>query len=242
MKAGFLLALAVVCRAQQTPQQIVENGRAIFRIYCSPCHGIKAEGGRAPDLTIASHSDSHLTNIISKGVAGTDMQAYEHMGDESIKALVAYIKSTARSVPKLEGNATAGEKLFWGKGGCGQCHTVGQRGGSLGPDLSRVGRARSVDYLRESVLKPGADLTPGYATITVVTKDGKRITGVERGFDNFSARFVEPSGKFHSYFKSDVQSATREERSLMPEKYSKLFSEPELNDLVSYMSSLRGGE
>jgi len=161
------------------------------------------------------------------------------LGDENIWRVISYLRSTTRrDAEKATGNAASGEKLFWGKGGCGACHRVGARGGRMGPDLTRVGRSRSLQYLRESVISPNADLTPGYNTITVVTRDGKKIVGVQRGFDNFSAQLMDAQENYHSFLKSDVTSVKREFRSLMPDGYGKMFAKAELEDLVAYLSRL----
>ena len=66
--------------------------------------------------------------------------------------------------------------------------------------------------------------------------DGKKITGVQRGFDNFSAQFMDAQDNYHSFFKTDVKSMTREFKSLMP-AYTSL-SAAEMNDLVAYLHSL----
>jgi putative heme-binding domain-containing protein len=224
--------------------QAVEAGRGIFRVYCSPCHGIHAEGGRGPDLTrgvySAGEQDADLLNVISTGVPGTEMPSFSvGLGDDNIWRVIVYLRSaTRRDAEKATGDADAGEKLFWGKGACGQCHRVGARGGRMGPDLTRAGRSRSLRYLRESVVSPNADLTPGFATITVVTRDGKKIAGVQRGYDNFSAQLMDSKENYYSFFKSDVTSITREFRSLMPDSYGKLFSPSELDNLVAYLSRL----
>src|SRR5690349_1002960 len=189
--AIVLIGASAVCAQNPVAGKAdaIEAGRGMFRVYCTPCHGIRGEGGRGPDLTMGTFSagdqDADIYRVISEGVSGTEMQSYSQLfGQEGVWKLVAYIRSLARAeriTPK--GDAAAGEKLFWGKGGCGKCHVVGVRGGHLGPDLSRVGRQRSLAYLRESVTAPSADLTAGYFTLTVVTSDGKKITGVQRGYD-----------------------------------------------------------
>lgn len=163
--------------------------------------------------------------------------------DDERWRLVSYVRSlTPRDTTPIPGDPAAGEKLFWEKGRCGQCHRAGARGSALGPNLTRAGRQRSLAYLRESVVSPDADVTPGYATITVATRDGKKITGVERGFDNFSARLMDLSGHFYSFQKDDVMSMQREYRSLMPSNYSRQFSARELDDLLAYLASLGGGD
>lgn len=247
-----MLLLAAGAAFAQNPvarnPEAIEAGREIFRIYCSPCHGIRGGGGRGPDLTRATFSagdkDTDLFRVISDGVTGTEMQSYSLVfGEEGVWRLIAYIRSIAHaeSAPS-KGNAAAGEKLFWGKGGCGKCHLVGARGGHLGPDLTRVGRQRSLAYLRESVVAPSSDLTPGYFTITVVTHDGNEIMGVQRGYDNFSAQLMDMSEKFYSFQRAEVRSLKREYRSLMPDGYGRMFNETEMDDLLAYLVSRRGTE
>jgi len=223
-----------------------EIGRGMFRIYCAPCHGIRAQGGRGPDLSRGVFSsgdlDSDLFRTISSGVSGTEMGSYSDIGDEGIWRIVAYIRSISRhDTSTAPGDAARGGKLFWEKGQCGRCHSVGERGSRFGPDLTRIGRQRSLDYLRTSISDPGDDIASGYSTITVVTRDGKTITGLEKGLDNFSAQLMDLSGKFYSFERSEVKSIKQETRSLMP-AYTNVFDESELTDLVAYLASLRGEE
>ncbi len=225
----------------------VELGRLQFRMACSGCHGLRATGGRSgPDLTrgtfATGNTESDLYRVISDGVAGTEMPSFDgRLQDNERWRLVSYIRSLSpHDTPSISGDAVAGEKLFWEKGDCGQCHRVGNRGSSLGPNLSRAGRQRSLAYLRESVSSPDAEVTAGYATITVITRDGRKITGVERGFDNFSAQLMDVSGRYYSFQKENVASIKREYRSLMPSNYSRLFNARELDDLVAFLAALGG--
>jgi putative heme-binding domain-containing protein len=247
-----ILALAsLVAYAQNTDNPLAgdpksaDGGGAVFRPYCVPCHGVYGKGGRGPDLTLglyaAGEKDSDLFRVIANGVPGTEMAGFgSDIREEDIWRVVSYIRSIARrDAAGVAGDRPNGEKLFWGKGGCGACHAVGRRGGHMGPDLTRVGELRSRAYLRESVLEPSKDISPGYAAITVVKRDGTKLTGVERGFDDFSAQLIDASGNYYSILRSDVRSATRELRSLMPDNYSRLFNSVEVDDLLAYLVSLR---
>lgn len=251
--ANTLLAFAAIAAAQSNPfatdPKAPEAGRGIFRIYCSPCHGLRGEGVRAPDLTrgvyAAGDSDAALFAVIADGAQGTEMPGFlERLsGPDNIWKLVSYIRSIARrDAAPQRGDAGRGEKLFWGKGACGTCHRVGGKGGRSGPELSRIGRERSLTYLRASIVSPNADITPGFATITVVTREGKTISGVQRGFDNFSAQLMDSGEKLHSFFREEVQSIRREFKSVMPETYAKVFREEELDDLLAYLASRSGKE
>ena len=245
-----VLIIVAACRAQGTnplagDPQAAETGRWTFRILCAPCHGIHADGGRGPDLTRGAYSvgdlDQDLYSAIARGIPGSEMPAYgERLDSDGVWRLVSYVRSVARhDTETIQGDATAGEKAFWGKGACGQCHRVGGRGSGIGPDLTRVGRQRSVKYLRSSVVNPDSDITPGYGTVKVVQKDGKVISGVERSLDNFSVQLIDLSGKYHSFVREDVTSITREPRSLMP-SYEKVLTPSEMDHLLAYLLSLRG--
>ena len=246
-----IFALASVAYAQNTDNPLAgdpksaDGGRAVFRPYCVPCHGVHGNGGRGPDLTLglyaAGEKDSDLFRVIANGVPGTEMAGFgSDIREEDIWRVVSYIRSIAHhDATDIAGDRAKGEKSFWGKGGCGACHAVGRRGGHMGPDLTRVGEKRSRAYLRESVLEPSKDISPGYATITIVKRDGTKLTGVERGFDDFSAQLMDASGNYYSFLRSDLRSATRELYSLMPDNYSLLFKAGEIDDLLAYLVSLR---
>jgi putative heme-binding domain-containing protein len=254
VKTVMLLAMAAAVGAAQTPPtnplagnpKAAEEGRVAFRGSCSLCHGIKGEGGRGPDLTIGNYSvgntDADLYHVISDGAAGTEMPGFSvRYESDDIWRIVSYLRSIGGSgTTRITGNASNGEQLFWNKGQCGQCHLVNGRGKRMGPELTQIGRTRSAKYLRESVVNPGVDLTPGYQMITVVTKDGKRIVGAQRSYDDFSVQLMDASENYYSFQKSDVTSIKQEYKSLMPDTYGKFFSEAELNDMVAYLATLRG--
>lgn len=253
LKLGIVVGFAIgIGLAQESnplaaDPKAAEIGRGMFRIYCAPCHGIRAQGGRGgPDLSrgvfAAGDRDSDLHRTIFKGVAGTEMGSFSELGTEGVWRIVAYIRSVGRSGDDMvAGDIAHGETLFWKKGQCGQCHSVGIRGSRIGPDLTRIGRQRGLNYLKTSVLDPSDEITPGYSTLTVVTRDGKAITGIEKGLDNFSGQLMDVSGKFYSFQRDEVKSMKRDTRSLMP-AYSSTFNESELTDLLAYLASLRGQE
>jgi len=228
--------------------QVVTAGYSVFRVYCSPCHGIHAQGGRGPDLTRgiyhAGEKDPDLFRAISDGVSGTDMTGFSSdIAETDIWRIVAYIRSVANhEAPAVSGNRANGEKLFWAKGGCGACHVVDGRGGRMGPELTRIGRQRSLEYLRDALLDPSKEILPGWAAITVTRLDGTKLSGIERGLDNFSVQFMDMQGNYYSFLRTDVASVKRAERSLMPADYGQRLQPADIDDLVAYLATLRGTE
>jgi cytochrome c oxidase cbb3-type subunit 3 len=230
------------CIAGLAQTNAVEAGAGIFQKHCGSCHGKGGHGGRAPDLTRSSLTsgdrDEDLFRTISKGIEGTEMEAYgERLRAEDMRGVIAFIRDSGRDHAPLAGDAANGKAIFWGKGGCGNCHAVGNLGNRIGPDLSRIGRRRGAEYLRESIVAPSADIVPDYGGVTVVLRDGKSVRGVERALDDFSAVLQDFSGKIYSFDRSGVRAVTRDAESLMP-AYGKQLSETELNDVVVYLSTL----
>src|ERR1700720_4306595 len=108
--------LVLLCFAQFLFAQSadVDVGKGNFRLYCAPCHGIQAQGGRGPDLT---RTTADLSRVISQGVPGTEMAAYSSQFDDAMIArIVSYIRSTARvATGPVPGDPDHGRALFQGK-------------------------------------------------------------------------------------------------------------------------------
>src|SRR5580692_11206515 len=222
MLGVLALAASLTCLApaEETHNPLAADPKAAkagefeFRINCAFCHGLGAHGGgRGPDLTRAhkrhGDSDGDLFQNISQGIPGTVMPANGTNGqgvgmtDEEIWQIVAYLRSVQVQAPaKAVGNAAHGKELFYGDGNCSSCHMVEGRGGRIGPDLTAVGTARTVESLVESVRNPSLRLAWGltestkefaqeYETVTVVTSDGQQIKGVTLNEDQFSLQVMD---------------------------------------------------
>ena len=233
-------------------------GEFQFRVNCAFCHGLSAKGGgRGPDLTKAQkkhgNSDADLFRTISQGVAGTAMPAGTNGGigvgmtDEEIWQVITYIRSVQVKAPeKPIGDAAHGKELYFGKARCGTCHMVEGKGGRLGPDLTVVGTARATEYIVDSVRNPSRRLAQGvaeamkefpqeYETITVVTPDGKRITGVAMNEDSFTVQMMDADEKIYLFEKDKLKSFEKSRESLMPPYDVKMLSDKELDDIMAFL-------
>jgi len=237
--------------------QTIANGKSAFRVNCSFCHGLHADGGlRAPSLVSGhlSHGDSDdaMLNNILHGIPGTAMPAND-LDEPSVRDIIAYLRSLQKpATAPPGGNAEAGRKLFFGEAYCSRCHMVFGQGGRLGPDLSRVGATRPREYLVESIREPDAQITerfvatdfgnisPTYELVTVTTRKGTTFSGVIINEDSFSLQFMDDREVIHSWPKSELQSITHEKRSPMPQYTSQQLTDAQLNDLLVFLSSLRG--
>ena len=139
----------------------------------------------------------------------------------------------------LIAQTAAGKAIFEGKGDCIRCHSIEERGGSLGPDLGEIGLKRTSDSLRLSITDPDAEILREYLTVVVTSKQGQRIEGICLNEDDLSIQLRDPQGNPRSFLKANLADVHREQRSLMPSFASKL-SARELDSLVEYLRSLRG--
>src|ERR1700722_4375043 len=125
-------------------------------------------------------------------------------------------RGPAKAPARAIGDAAAGEALFNGKAGCATCHSIDNRGASLGPDLEEIGVTRSMKSLRLALTDPDAEIFPEYYTVVVETKDGETVRGLSLNEDDLSIQIRDINGNPRSFLKDDLKSTHREERSLMP--------------------------
>jgi putative heme-binding domain-containing protein len=260
MGACFGLAARAVSQAQTgqpataaapDPAALAE-GQALFRGLCSGCHGGAGRGGKGPDLTdnrwIHGGTDDDIARVIRNGVLNTTMKKLgESLKEEQIRRLISYIRSLARAPgesswkPYIAGDLEAGRRLFFdvkGKAQCARCHTVQGEGGRIGPVLDRIASRRAPEYLMESILEPSKDIAPEFETVAVATNEGRVITGLRVNETNFNVQLREESGRFHSFFKRDLEEVKVLKASLMPENYGELLTVKELHDLFAYLLTL----
>ncbi len=265
--AALLAAMLIQCtpsiaadKSRQPKPSAVKEGASLFRANCSPCHGLNAAGGgRGPDLTAGrwthGSKDADIFRTITQGVPGTEMPA-NGFEDSEIWAIIAYLRSLAPPRQQIvAGDPMIGKKIFLESGGCSNCHMVNGEGGRLGPDLSRVGAARSVSYLVDSIRSPDKELSSGmtdpnnhyglplvYDSVTVITASGEQITGIAKNEDTFSIQLLGTDQTVYSLLKKDLKEVRHERKSLMPPYSEESLDAPRLRDLIAYLLTLRGSE
>ena len=156
-----------------------------------------------------------------------------------VAALTLATPLAAQSRSAGTGNAAAGKAIFDGKGGCGACHSIGDRGASLGPDLGDIGITRTPKSLRLALTDPDAEIFKEYYTVVVETKGGEIIRGLALNEDDLSIQIRDINGYPRSFLKDDLKGTHREQRSLMP-SYTSRLSGAEIDDVVAYLRTLKG--
>ena len=219
----------------------IRAGMAIYRVRCGDCHGLDASGYRGPDLNAfaAANPDERIFEIIRKGVPGTEMPPTT-APDDDLLLIIAYLRNlgTPAASDKVAGNVDNGAKVFDAE--CAQCHRAAGRGGRIGPDLSRIGLARSRAALVREIRTPSEWIPPAYETVTLITNDGRKIRGVKKNEDVFTIQVMELRERLQGYQKSNLKEVIYEKTSLMPAFGPERLSDGDLNDVVAYLTTLKG--
>jgi cytochrome c oxidase cbb3-type subunit 3 len=130
---------------------------------------------------------------------------------------------------------------------------VGARGGRMGPDLTEIGTRRGPENLGQSLLDPEAEVPDTFAVyrrvisipdnflqVRVITRDGRRITGVRVDEDAFTIQIRDSADRTYSFRKEDLTELHKDwGKSPMP-NYRGILSDTELQDIVAFLMSLQG--
>jgi putative heme-binding domain-containing protein len=148
----------------------------------------------------------------------------------------AYLASLQADLGKHKGRADLGRFVFFSpKVGCATCHRAENKGGQIGPDLSRIGQFRNKDEILESIVFPNLTIAPEYRTYNIVTGDGRVVTGLIT-WETPEALFVRTTQLDEVRIaRKDVEELAPTNVSLMPEGLERTLNREELRDLVEFL-------
>ena len=243
----------------------VSAGKILYEQTCQSCHGAEATGDRGPALhgnLKHGSQDTDLYQTIRMGLPGTQMPSFSFLPTDSVWKIITYLRTLDESRnnnrEKIIGDVVAGEKLFFGRARCAQCHEVNGTGGVLAGDLSAIGM-NSVAYLRGWILHPG---TPGALaaatrsanrssrgggggnegplaglTEVLTTRTGEHVQGVRIADDRFTLLIRDTSGAVRRFETSQLLEHHEDLKPLMPDDYGKTLTPTELQDLTAYLKA-----
>jgi cytochrome c oxidase cbb3-type subunit 3 len=236
----FTAALVGHALAQTEPDPAI--GRKIFESQCALCHGQTGGGGRGPALNrpklARAPDDAALRSVISEGIP-PDMPGSWQLHPSEVSGVAAYVRSLgAMPAETLPGDAARGARVYEAKD-CAGCHMVAGKGEGFGPELTGIGARRSASFLRQTVLKPSANLPEGFRYVVATPASGAAVRGIRVNEDSFTIQLKEAGGRFHSFRKSELKELRRLEKESPMPSYEGQLSPAELDDLVAYLASLK---
>ena len=237
--AGWMICVAIVV-ALPVHAQTFAAGQTAFAVRCAGCHGTAGKGGEiGPNIT-DTDADTliprPLADIITHGNRDAGMPEFA-LSRTELASLVTYItalRAPAAAHPPV-GNVLAGERFYFGAGGCAACHMIRGTGGTTGPDLSNIGRERRLERISQALLHPGAAARRGYRGVSVTLQDGGTLRGLVKNESNFDLQLQDLNGTMHYLSRNDVAQEHYDSASLMPPVAQ---DSGTLRDLLAFLSRL----
>ena len=118
---------------------------------------------------------------------------------------------------------------------CGQCHKIYGQGQEVGPDITRNGRA-SFDQLLSNVFDPSLVIGAAYQARTVITTEGRVLTGLVAEDNEQRLVLKIQGGKQEVVPRDKVDEVVISKLSLMPEDLEKQLKPQELVDLFQFLT------
>ena len=134
----------------------------------------------------------------------------------------------------VAGDPEKGRALFFGKeANCASCHSFAGQGGKVAADLT-VSLHRDPEAVMRDIIKPSVSINPDYVSYTVLTIDGRALTGLFQSADEKQITLVDNNAQTHTILRDEIEDIRASSVSLMPSGFEQLGKE-NLQDLVAFL-------
>lgn len=119
-----------------------------------------------------------------------------------------------------------------------RCHAIGPGGGVIGPNLVSLGGSSTPEYILQSLIDPNAKLKEGFQTLTVLTDDGRVVSGLQKSRTDTQLQLLLADGTLQT-IATEAIDTVQNGRSLMPTGLVDILKERDLIDRSSRDSGYR---
>jgi putative membrane-bound dehydrogenase-like protein len=148
----------------------------------------------------------------------------------------ARIDAIEQIVRHGQGDPLRGRELFRGKATCVKCHTLFAEGGEVGPELTSYNRS-SLRRMLLAIVHPSAEIREGFGSFTVVTDDGRVLSGLKIEHNDNLLILRGSDGQDQVIPTPQIEELIPNQQSLMPEALLDQLSDEEVRDLFAYLTS-----
>jgi len=249
-----LAAVDAIASAPLTSAQLLALAPLLKQAGPIELPGLLASAAKSKETRIGLHlADALAGNDAATTLPPARLLAAFAAYDDRVKNRIEELAkraghSAAGEAEKMErysaalegGDVASGRKVFFSRrAGCYACHRVAGEGGTVGPDLSTIGKIRSGRDLLEALLLPSASLARGYESFRIITKDGKTHAGLIIGRGPEQLALLTDGRRELRIARDRIDLMTASGVSIMPTGLEKTMTETELRDLIAYLASLK---
>jgi putative heme-binding domain-containing protein len=150
---------------------------------------------------LLTHPDEAIRRVVEERFAGL-------VDQDRLAVIEAF-----RPAGQMQGDAVIGQAIYEER--CAKCHQVGDLGFVVGPDLAAAGSG-SFETLLTAILDPNRAVEGRYTNYTVETLNLETFSGVLAAESANSITLVNAGGVEHTVLRSDIESMTASDSSIMP--------------------------
>jgi putative heme-binding domain-containing protein len=201
-------------------------------------------------LVTALRMSPTVENLSAEELAGI-LRKYPDSIQKAAAALLKRLGGSSREEQRLRladlaklleppGDAVRGRDVFFGKkAACANCHTIGNEGGRVGPDLTRIAASRSPGDLLEAIVFPSASFAREFRPYVILTNSGKAHTGVitRQTADAIHLRTADLSEI--RVPRAAIEEMKESNTSIMPKGLDTVLTPEEFRDLLAFLRQLK---
>ncbi len=131
------------------------------------------------------------------------------------------------------GDSARGKAVFVKE--CSKCHMHGAEGKRIGPDLTGMA-AHPKQELLIHILDPSRSVEGNFRQYSVVTDDGRVLSGLLGAQSKTAIQLIDAEGKTHEILRENIEVLKASPKSMMPEGFEKQLSPEALGDLLSFLT------
>ncbi|MCE7053176.1 HEAT repeat domain-containing protein [Algoriphagus sp. AGSA1] len=144
------------------------------------------------------------------------------------------IEDVMIAVQDIKGDPVTGKALFTSQG-CIACHSIEKGQPLKGPFMGQIGSIMNRSQITESILKPNASISQGFASVLIDTKDDKSYMGFVTAETADEVVLQDITGTATKLDKSTIKTRKVMETSMMPPGLVNSLSFEELASLITYL-------
>ncbi|MGH7135462.1 MAG: c-type cytochrome, partial [Pirellulales bacterium] len=134
---------------------------------------------------------------------------------------------------KKSGDAAAGKEVF--KQQCAKCHMHSGEGNKIGPDLTGMAVHPKAELLTH-LIDPSRNVEGNFRVYTVVTDDGRILTGLLAGETKTAIEIIDAEAKRHPVLRENIEELVASTKSLMPEGFEKQVPAESIVNLLEFLT------
>ncbi len=148
---------------------------------------------------------------------------------------------SADEILALAGDANRGRVIFFKSSAaqCKHCHAVQGFGGTIGPELSNIGKKYERKALLETILEPSKAIAPEYVPYLLETTSGQVYAGflVERTDEHVVLKDIKDQEV--RVPADEIEALVEQQKSLMPELVLSEVTAQDAADLLAFLATLK---